>query len=355
MEGSWDWRGIAPQTTAAATSQGQGKWESHDYGESSGWGVDDWDQSNTGDDIHTEEFANIMNWDDSGALNALEIVQKRNEERSKGLVYSVSLPSPDLYIQAIDWDSREDLNLPNPAGSLSPLHGERKGQRKRGRKAGGGFRRQFDKQEISHAFQWRQDNNPSSQTREKVQLRQEHNQNHGLGASTLQTASGVDPRDKLTHAHVPLQDWSQRKWPTQQSSYQKQSSGWYNSGRGHFYRKEDGQQNWQVNRTAQRWRSNTENGRGQGDDPCVPYWSPNRISSDPCFQSNRVVHGADWILQPESNVQSGSHERAFGSMEAGPLQAHAQTRQQQRAVHVPSKIHGLRTESHLNNAWQYRR
>lgn len=342
MQEPWGWGAADPQNSDAVTRRWQGQWESHGCGESSGWGASSWDQLGTDGNSHYEEYENVMRWDDSGALDAFETAKKLNEERSKGWTYSVSLPSPDLYIQAIDWNSHEDLKLPDPGGTLSP---PRKGQRKRGRRAGGGFRREFDRQETSHVDEWKQSTNPSQaayQAEGRGQPEQERV--HDRGASMVQGSLDSGPRGwSPSEMQSAVQDPSRSNWSTRWGSpYQKQSSNWNDYGRSRW----DRQQNLQSHSSQQRWtnvQSEQTRGRGHGG---VPHWSSAYgLSNEPHYQANP---GNDWMRRQEANVPSFTQQPPNFHFSTGSRHQHAPS-------YAPDKTRRWRPppqQQQHNHRWQ---
>lgn len=127
-EERWRW-GRDDPSTGPSSRLWKGQWETSGQ----------WDKvgGNWGSDGSTlsKEHDNIMQWDDSGAQEALHIAKERYEASSRGLIYPVSLPSPDLYIQIVDWDTQEAFDLPESADALAARE-ETKGQRKRVYKGG---------------------------------------------------------------------------------------------------------------------------------------------------------------------------------------------------------------------------
>ncbi|KAI5082836.1 hypothetical protein GOP47_0002579 [Adiantum capillus-veneris] len=321
-----------------------GEWEGNGGGESSGWGAGTWDQLGDDGHNHYEEFENIIRWDDSGALDAFETAKKLSEERSKGWRYSVSLPSPDLYIQTIDWDSHEDLKLPDPGGTFSP---PKKGQRKRGRRNSGGFRRQCDMHETSHEADWKQSIKPFSQTgyyaEEKTQPERERG--HTRGAPMLPGSLDSLPRaGPPSELQLPMRDQSKSNWSTQWTSpYQKQSSNWHGYGRSH----RDGPQNVQSHSSQHRWRPmnpQSEQARGWGHGG-EPYWSPHGLSNEPQFQANPIGHVNDWMPRQETSMQSFTNQPP-------PFHFSSGSRQQQAPSHVSDKTHQWRPQQQPNYRWQ---
>lgn len=86
-----------------------------------------------------EGFENILQWDDSAALEAFKMAKQRYWEKVNGLSCDIPLPSPDLYIDEIDWNShqQEDCDLPDRNDSSSSEEHKRS-YYKRG--ARGGYR-----------------------------------------------------------------------------------------------------------------------------------------------------------------------------------------------------------------------
>lgn len=236
MQGNWGWDRGEPHVSDSTTKHWQGQWETYDHCETSGqWegAGGNWDQLSNDESIRYEEFENVMRWDDSGALEAFKIAQGRHEACSRGLTYPFFLPSPDLYIQTIDWDSHEDLELPESGDTFSQ-HGERTGQRKRGRK-GGGFKgdkrgnKQFERQDYADAFDRRQSNQPFSQSayHGKLQAQSGWDQTMYHGSSNAPSLDGPVYSSQRDGRFPPLQSpWQgqmRSNWVPQWNSRSQQS------------------------------------------------------------------------------------------------------------------------------------
>ncbi|MCO5584069.1 hypothetical protein L7F22_037991 [Adiantum nelumboides] len=315
-----------------------GQWESQGGGESSGWGASTWDQLGNDGNGYSEEFENVMRWDDSGALDALETSKRFSEERSKGVAYSVSLPSPDLYIQAVDWDGHEDLELPDPGVAFSP---SRKGQRKRGRRSSGGFGRSFDRQEISH--DWKQRSEPFSQMgyRTEVYADTERERTYNLGPSMLQGNLDSLPRTAAPpELQLPIHDQSRSNWSSRwTSTHQKQSSNWHGYGRSHW----DGPQNMQFHSSQQRWRTTNpqpEQARGWSQRGGLHHLSSNepRVVT-PTGRAN------DRVNRQESSMQSFTHQPPLIHFSSGSRQQHAPSQ-------GPETSRKWRPQQQPNHRWQ---
>ncbi|GLJ40066.1 hypothetical protein SUGI_0820380 [Cryptomeria japonica] len=68
-----------------------------------------------------EGFDNVLRWDDSAALEAFQIAKQRYWAKRNGRSYDIPLPSSDLYIDEIDWNShiQEDCEIPERNNSSS--------------------------------------------------------------------------------------------------------------------------------------------------------------------------------------------------------------------------------------------
>ncbi|KAH9315610.1 hypothetical protein KI387_024237 [Taxus chinensis] len=68
-----------------------------------------------------EGFENILWWDDSAAFEAFQMAKQRYWANQNGHPYDIPLPSADLYIDEIDWNShlQEDCELPERNNSSS--------------------------------------------------------------------------------------------------------------------------------------------------------------------------------------------------------------------------------------------
>lgn len=308
MQGAWGWDTFKTNSSEAPTRPWQGQWESHGCGESSGWETSTWDQLSKGDNSHYEEFENVMRWDDSGAQEAFEIATKIQERSFKGSGSFLSLPSPDLYIQVIDWDSHEDLKLPDSAETFS---GERTGQRKRGRK-GGAFRRQFDRQDFTSAADQKESGKPFSDPTcfNDLKAQGDHTIHHGSSnAPALDGPLDSSQRDGLPcQLQSPVQDRSRSNWSARWSSqaHQKQnfaSSNWQDHGRSNW----DEGRNMQTHEDRHRWQqanvsSKPMTGWARGG---VPHRSSHGFLNDPCYQSTPAMQisnsGNRWMWRGEAN------------------------------------------------------
>eukprot|EP00250_Pteridium_aquilinum_P012354 c20676_g1_i1 orf=546-1601(+) len=351
MQGIWGWGGMdKPHPSVAECWQGQ--WESHGRGESTGWDAGNWDQLD--ENIHYEEFENVMRWDDSGALEAFEISKKLNEGCSRGLTSSPSLPSPDLYIQPIDWDNHEDLKLPELGEAVSS-HGEKTGQRKRGRKGGGVFRRQFDRQDLSIAADWNQSRKPFSQpvcySEEQVQP--------GQDPQTLYDGSSKAPlldgrldssqRDGLRYQwQSPFYDRTKNDWSTRCSSqpYQTKkfvSSNWQDQGRSNW----DEHHNLQPHQSHDRWQQtnvSSEQARGLGHGG-IQHESSHGLLNDHHYQAMPTAHGGGWMSQGGENGRGFAHQ-SMVQFNRGLKQHHVTS-------YVPDKTRRWRQQQQLpNHRWQ---
>eukprot|EP00252_Welwitschia_mirabilis_P014221 TRINITY_DN31306_c0_g1_i1.p1 TRINITY_DN31306_c0_g1~~TRINITY_DN31306_c0_g1_i1.p1 ORF type:complete len:513 (+),score=80.50 TRINITY_DN31306_c0_g1_i1:325-1863(+) len=90
-----------------------------------------------------EGFEHILKWDDSGALEAFQMAKQRYWAHRHGHSSEIPLPSPDLYIQEIDWDyhPQAGTEVPERHHSSSPEECK-KPYRRRGYR---GRRRNFDR------------------------------------------------------------------------------------------------------------------------------------------------------------------------------------------------------------------
>ena len=141
-----------------------GQWETNNHSDRPGhWKEgDNWDGWSTNRSL---EFENIMTWDDSGAVEAYHVANERHKAFSRGLRYPTPLPSPDLYIQTIDWDTHESFELPD-SGETTLETEERSGQRKRGRRGFKGDKRgnkQFSKKDDEYS-DWKQTDRLASES-----------------------------------------------------------------------------------------------------------------------------------------------------------------------------------------------
>lgn len=242
MQGAWGWGDFKPHSSKTCDDvPWQGQWENDRCGEVSGWETSTWDQLSKGASSHDDEFENVLRWDDSGAQEAFETAQKIQEGNAKGLTPTLLLPSPDLYIQVIDWDSREDLKLPDSAENFSQF-GEGTGHRKRGRR-GGTFRRQFDRQESTRAADWKQNGKSFVDPVSAIEANPEadHLRNHGsLNTPAPDLPLDAHQKESLPcELRSPVQDHARSNWSPQWSSqpHHRQNfatSNWQDPGRSNW-------------------------------------------------------------------------------------------------------------------------
>eukprot|EP01018_Ginkgo_biloba_P029408 Gb_03472 [translate_table: standard] len=95
-----------------------------------------------------EGFEPVLQWDDSSALEAFQIAKQRYWASRNGLHFEIPLPSPDLYIDDVDWNlhEQEGCDLPERKNSSSEEEHKRPYCRRGKRERYQGRRRNMSRQ-----------------------------------------------------------------------------------------------------------------------------------------------------------------------------------------------------------------